>query len=188
MSAFQVFLFWISLCKFFLFLNTLLTLLWSLAAWIPASALLSCLRKQSQLAFWRPTFVYTSSASWMSVCIHCFDGSLISTFANRAQDSSAVIRTMWLRSPRHLRGVALIKSNAKPFSAFCAQPEYIRNSSCTKHLLAYPNCREECVKFVEIQTKVLKLWSAVVHRFLFNTTDGLLTILLFIANICSPTF
>jgi hypothetical protein len=45
-------LFWMALHSFLVFHNTLLTLLWSLVAWIPQSALLSCSSKQLASAFW----------------------------------------------------------------------------------------------------------------------------------------
>jgi hypothetical protein len=42
--------------QFFVFRNALMTLLWSVVAWIPPSALLYCYRKQLPSAFWQ-TFV-----------------------------------------------------------------------------------------------------------------------------------
>jgi hypothetical protein len=46
--------------QFFLFYNTLLTLLWSCVAWIPPTALISCLIKQISSGFWQTMHVQHS--------------------------------------------------------------------------------------------------------------------------------
>jgi hypothetical protein len=88
---------------FLLFHNTLVTLLWSLVAWLPPSALLSCPRKQFTSAFWQTTFVWTFwSFSFgffgACVCIHCYDCFLVWAFTNETQVSSPVTHMMRLRN------------------------------------------------------------------------------------------
>jgi hypothetical protein len=46
-------------------------------------------------------------------------------------------------------------------------------------VIGYPNCdklieNKECVKFVEIHMKLLKLWSAVLHTFFRSTSEQVL--------------
>jgi hypothetical protein len=83
-------LFWMDLRRFLVFRNTLLTLLRSLIAWIPSSALLSCPRKQLLSAFWQAVNVCLKFFGLLGecVCIHWFDWSLVSTFKNKTQISS----------------------------------------------------------------------------------------------------
>jgi hypothetical protein len=84
---------------FLVFRNTLVTLLWSLVAWIPLSVFLSYPRKQLPSALWQAD-VCLNFFGLSSECvrIHCFDCSLVSTFTNETQVSSPVTRTMWLRN------------------------------------------------------------------------------------------
>jgi hypothetical protein len=82
---------------------------------------------------------------------------------------------------RHLCGKVKSRSHSL---RFVRSRELFRNPSCAKPVII-------CVKFVEIRKKVLKLWSAVFHKFLVNILNKIIThyrwptTSLFIVNICS---
>jgi hypothetical protein len=127
---------------FLVFPNTLLMLLWSRVAWIPPSAHLSSPRKQLSSAFCQADIVCLNFFSLFGdcVCIHCFDYTLISTFTNETQVSSAVTRIMWLRNSSPSLWYCYKKSKQKPFSAFYVHLWGFWNPSCVKLVIAYPNC------------------------------------------------
>jgi hypothetical protein len=117
-------LFWMaSPTQFFLFRNTLLTLLWSLFAWILPSALLPCPRKRL------PSIIFLAD-----VCLHFFGLSVnvcasTALTAFRFQHSQmnsrfhhlSLVRWNW-EIHSHLCGIALKNLKPKPFSAFRAHP------------------------------------------------------------------
>jgi hypothetical protein len=57
-----------------------------------------------------------------SVCIHCYDCSLVSTFTNETQVSLPVTHMMWLRNLSPSLWYRCKKSEPKPFSVFCVHP------------------------------------------------------------------
>jgi hypothetical protein len=87
-------LFSMALLIFLVIFDILMTLLWSLVAWIPPPALLSCPRKQEPSAFWQADNVHLNFFGLFGecVCIHCFGYTLVSTFTTELQVSSPVFR------------------------------------------------------------------------------------------------
>jgi hypothetical protein len=112
--------------------------LWSFVTCIPSLALLSF----HQLCGRQRLF-------GQCVCIHCFGWSLVPIFINETQVSSPVTRTMWWRC-------------SLSFSWFHSKKVKAKANLC---ILCAPvsNFRTR-VKFVEIHTKALKLWTAVFHN------------------------
>jgi hypothetical protein len=124
---------------FLVFSNTLLTLLWSLVAWIPPSALLSCPRKQLPSIFWQVDNVCLNFFGLFGecVCIHCFDCSLASILTNETQVSSPVTHTMWLRNPSSSLWYRPKKSQRRSHSLrFVRIYEHFRDPSCAKLVIA----------------------------------------------------
>jgi hypothetical protein len=122
MSAFRVFWSKWPCAVILVFCSTLLTLLWSLVAWIPPSALLFSPRKQLSSAFWQADKACLNCSGLFGecACIHYVGCSLVSTFRNETQVSSPVTRTTWLRIHRDLSGIALkgqsqSRSHSMPF-------------------------------------------------------------------------
>jgi hypothetical protein len=83
-------LFWIVLCSFLAFHNTLQMLLWSLAAPFPA-----LFQKTFVISFLADVCLNFFGLFGECVCIHCFHCSLVSIFTNETQDSSPVTHIMW---------------------------------------------------------------------------------------------
>jgi hypothetical protein len=115
MSAFHAFCAEWPYSGFFFFgvSRTLLTLLWSLVAWIPPSALLSCHRKQWSSAFWRGLFgdVRASTAFTAFWFQHSQMKARFYHILLLRCDEKFIAIFVWYRSK---------KSKPKPFSAFCA--------------------------------------------------------------------
>jgi hypothetical protein len=125
--------FWIALPRFLVLWNPLLTLLWSLVAWIPPSALLSCPRKQFPSASGRQRLFKLYGLFGECVCIHFFC-SLVSIFTNESQVSSPAARTMWLKNSSqslwfHSKNIYKSRSHSQ---RFMRTREHFRNPSCAK--------------------------------------------------------
>jgi hypothetical protein len=83
---------WMTVRRYILFRNTLLTLLWSIVAWIPPSALLSSAKKSCrQLSGRWPHLFKFCVVFGECVCMQCFYCSLFKTFANETRVSSRKI-------------------------------------------------------------------------------------------------
>jgi hypothetical protein len=107
---------------FLVFHITLLTLLWSLVAWIPPSTLLYCTRKPVAISFLAD--VSLNFFGLFSECLHpcCFDCFLVLTLTNETQVSSPVTHMMWLRNSLPSLWYCSKNSKLKPFSTFCVHP------------------------------------------------------------------
>jgi hypothetical protein len=168
---------------------------------IPPSALLSFHRKQLQSAFWQADNVCLKFFRLFGecVCIHCGDCSVVSAFRNETQVSSSVTRTTWLRNSSPSLWYHSKISKAEGSHSLCSVRtcEHFRNPSCAKLVVAYRNCDNLVENSAwNLWKFTRKFWNRETQSFTIffqhlkqdHPSLQMMTISLFIVNICSPIF
>jgi hypothetical protein len=114
---------------FLVFRSTLPTLLWSLVAWIPPSALLSYPRKQVQSAFWQAD-ISLNFFGFSGECVHALLWLLFGFNIHKWNPvSSPVTRTMWSSSLWY-------RSKKRQSRRHSLHFEHFWNPPCTKLVTA----------------------------------------------------